>query len=216
LTGTLTVDGAATRYQTTRAGQTGRYTFSGTAGQGMTMRATAGPTYPYGINVDVYRPDGGYSLANARLYGNYDSKLDLGLLPVTGTYTVVVIPTMVDVGTVDVRVVSEATGTLVVNAAATSVSLGAAQNGRYTFSANVNDVITLVITSFSTNPTNGYSTLQIFNLNGGWFFSDSVGYAGSTGGTYQLQPIPATGVYALRIMPNITSATASMSVRLTR
>ncbi len=38
LTGALTVDGAATVFQTTRVGQTGRYTFSGTAGQGLTLQ----------------------------------------------------------------------------------------------------------------------------------------------------------------------------------
>ncbi len=121
LTGALTVDGAATVFQTTRVGQTGRYTFSGTAGQGLTLQATAGATFPNGAWLYVYRPDGS-QLTSTFLNSNVDIKLDLRLLPVTGTYTVAVQPQATDTGTVSLRLVSEATGTLTVDGAASSLS----------------------------------------------------------------------------------------------
>ncbi len=57
----------------------------------MTLQATAGATFPDGAWVYVYRPEGS-QLTSTFLTSNVDTKLDLRLLPVTGTYTVAVQP----------------------------------------------------------------------------------------------------------------------------
>jgi YD repeat-containing protein len=208
LTGTVTLDAAATRYQTTRAGQSGRYTFTGTAGQGVTMQATTGGYWP--IYLTIYAPDGS-SFTFRSLYAGIDAKLDLAPLPMSGTYLVALAPIHLDTGTVDLRLVSEATGTFVINAAAAPITLGAAQNGRYTFSANANDLVTLAISSFATTPSGGSVDLQILAPNGATIWSTTI----SGSGSWALPQFTATGTYTLRVMPQGTRA-ASMSVQFTR
>ncbi|MGC3996465.1 MAG: hypothetical protein QM767_02600 [Anaeromyxobacter sp.] len=59
LTGTLATTGAVTRFETSRPGQAGRYTFSGTAGQRFTLRATLASGFTnYGATLVVYQPSG--------------------------------------------------------------------------------------------------------------------------------------------------------------
>src|SRR5229473_5262344 len=210
LTGALTVDGAATLFQTTRVGQTGRYTFSGTAGQGLTLQATAGATFPDGAWLYVYRPEGS-PLTSTFLSSNVDTKLDLGLLPVTGTYTVAVQPQGTSTGTVSLRLVSEATGTLAIGGPASSITLGTAQNGRYTFAGTVNDLLNLNIQALATNPAGGSVALTLNRPEGFalWFGSASAATV------LALPALPVTGTYTLRIVPPGTSG-ANLTVLLSR
>ena len=90
-------------FQTT--GQPGRFTFTGTAGQGWSMQATAGSTFTSNIALSVYRPNGNL-FTSTTLSGNSDVKVSLGLLPETGTYAVVIAPNGVDSGTVSMRLVA--------------------------------------------------------------------------------------------------------------
>jgi YD repeat-containing protein len=210
LTGTLTVDGATTSFQTARVGQTGRYTFSGTAGQGLTMQVTAGATFPDGAQISIYRPDGP-QLPGTTLYSNRDTKLDLSPLPVTGTYTVVVRPYATDTGTVSLRLVSEATGTLTVDGAASSSSLGPAQDGRYTFAGNANDVIGFGITALTVNPAGYAVTFQVLGPDGVSIWS----FGGYGPDSAQLPALPVTGTYTLRALPNNTSS-ATFTLLLSR
>jgi YD repeat-containing protein len=212
LTGALALDGPATTFQTTRAGQTGRYTFSGTAGQSLTMQATAGASFPSGVQVTVYRPDS-YQLATTTLSTNGDTaKLDLAPLPATGTYTVVVQPSGTDTGTVSLRLVSEATGTLAVDGAASSLSLGTAQNGRYTLSAvNVNDLVGVGVTALGLTPAGGFLQFILVRPDGTNHWVNSV-----TGPTsLQVPALPIAGTYALRVIPSGTAA-ATFTVLLSR
>jgi YD repeat-containing protein len=205
LTGTLTLDGPATHYQTSRVGQWGQYTFTGTAGQNLTMQATAGPTYPHGIVLRIFLPDGSF-MTYTNLYSNYDIKLDLSPLPATGTYRVELQPYGVDTGAVDLRLVSEATGTLIINGAATTITLGTAQNGRYTFSANANDLVTLTVASF----VGGNVMLRVSNPSGTEIWVNAASNA-----SWQLPQLTAAGTYTLRVVPSSTAG-ASMTAGLTR
>jgi hypothetical protein len=211
LTGTLTLDGAATTFQTTRPGQTGRYTFSGTAGQGLSLQATVGATFPNGVQIFVYRPDGS-QLAYAFQYSNDDVKLDLGLLPVTGTYTVAVQPQETSTGTVSLRLVGEATGILTVDGAASSLSLGTAQNGRYTFVGNANDLIGLGVSALGTTPAGGTVTFEVVRPDGVSLWS--INYvSGPT--SMQLPALPLAGTYTVRAIPSQTKG-ATFTLFLSR
>jgi hypothetical protein len=204
------LDGTATTFQTTRAGQTGRYTFSGTAGQGLTLQATAGATFPNGIWLNVYRPNGS-QLTSTFLNSNDNVKLDLAPLPVSGTYTVVVQPQGTNTGTVSLRLVSEATGTLTVDAPATSLSLGTAQNGRYTFDGNASDLIGLGVTALGTTPAGGAVRFEVVRPDGFSLWSASI--SGPT--SAQLPALPLAGPYTLRAVPSETKA-ATFTLLLSR
>jgi hypothetical protein len=86
VTGTLVANAAASTFATTRIGQDARYSFSGTAGQNVSV-ATSGSTFASAGYVTVYKPDG-TSLSS----GSFGGTLTLTNLPVSGTYTVSVDP----------------------------------------------------------------------------------------------------------------------------
>ncbi len=203
-TGILAADGSVTQFQTT--GQEGRYTFDGTAGQGWTMQATAGATFTGPVSVTIYKPDSN-TLKSASLNANSDVKIDLGIVAASGTYTVVVVPNGVDTGTVNLRLVSEATDILTVGDAAKTVTLGTAQNGRYTFTGSAGDYLGVAVTSFATSPTGGTADFYLYKPDGSslWtaFSVSSVPKA------WQLPQLPSSGVYTLRVVPSGTPGFAS-------
>jgi hypothetical protein len=207
LTGTIATDGTTTRFETTRPAQTGRYTFAGTAGSGWTLQATPSATltgYVY-----VYQPSGA-TIASASLPANTSVKLDLGLLPATGTYTVAINLSGLAIGSVDMRLVAEAVGTLTIGAATTTLTLGTAQNGRYTFGGASGDLLSLAITSLSTVPSGTSVTFTILKPDG----STLSWNAASVPTTWQLPTLAATGTYALRVLPGGTaSATIGVEIR---
>jgi hypothetical protein len=208
LTGTLSTSGTVTRFQSARPGQTGSYTFAGTAGQGWTLRATAGPTFAG--TVYVYQPSGA-TLAWGTLGASGDSKLDLGLLPATGTHRVVVTPSGLATGYVDLKLVREATGTLTIGAAPKALSLGAGQNGRYTFTGASGDLLSLAVTSLSTVPAGRTAVFTVLRPDGQTLSWNSA----SAPATWPLSTLPAAGTYTLRAIPDNT-ASASFAIQLGR
>ncbi len=206
--GTLSPDGAATTYETTRAGQAGRYTFSGTSGQQLTMQATAG-TYSGTIGVTVYHPNGVTIIRSAQLSSAANTKMDLGSLPVSGVYTVAVVPQGLTVGQVTLRLQSKATDTLVVGDPAKTLVLGAAQNGWYTFSGNSGAYLGLALTALSTTPVESVN-LYVYKPDGTMLWFD---YASSPR-SYQLPRLPVTGTYSLAVSPTGTTTSATLTVLL--
>jgi hypothetical protein len=91
-TGTLTIDGAAMNVNLSRAGQDGRYTFSGTSGQNLRLAASGLSTSPSGQSVyfKVLKPDG--TNFSAITSAGPTMSLDIATLPTTGTYQVVIDP----------------------------------------------------------------------------------------------------------------------------
>ncbi len=96
ITGTLTLNGAATTFATTRVGQDGRYTFTGTAGQNLTL-LWSGSTIA-GAYLNVNKPDG--TLFRNGVIGSGSGTLSLVNLPVTGAYTIIIDPQSTVTGSV--------------------------------------------------------------------------------------------------------------------
>ncbi len=205
----LPTDGSAVQFQTT--GQPGRFTFTGTAGQGWTMHATAGSTFTSSIGLSAYRPNGA-RYTGTTLSRDSDVKLDLGLLPETGTYTVIIEPNGVDTGTVTLLLVAEATGTLTVGGAASNILLGTAQNGRFTFMGNSGDYLGLAVSSLVTNPSGGSASLEIYGPDGRYLVST---YSSSSAPeSWQLPQVASSDTYTLRVIPEGTLG-ATLAVNLT-
>ena len=90
--GTFVVGNAAQTVSISRAGQTARYTFSGTSGQ--TLKVTYSSVSIAGgasLPVTVLNPSGG-TLTTASVANGGNSSFNLATLPTTGTYTVVFDP----------------------------------------------------------------------------------------------------------------------------
>ena len=89
VSGTLIANAAVTPVSTTRSGQNARYTFSGTAGQNVSLLWTNSTFAGYWSYIRVYQPDG-KELTNTYFAdtasGRGSGTLDMYGLPVTGTY----------------------------------------------------------------------------------------------------------------------------------
>lgn len=92
--GTLTIGGGSTTIAVSRAGQTARYTFSGNSGQLLRLNWT-GTTVGSGatVAVSILKPDGS-SLSTGSFVNGATGGFDIASLPTTGTYTVVLDPSL--------------------------------------------------------------------------------------------------------------------------
>jgi|CXWL01.1.fsa_nt_gi YD repeat-containing protein len=101
VTGGLTVNAAATPVTIARAGQNGRYTFAGTSGQLITVRMT-GNTFPGLTTIRLLRQNGTFLTYNWSAASSFN--LAQVTLPATETYTVVVDPSAVATGALNLQV----------------------------------------------------------------------------------------------------------------
>jgi large repetitive protein len=113
--GNLKVDAAtATTVNIAREGQNGRYTFSATAGQNISIvltnnalddgdSLTSNNTYLY-----LYKPSNPDSWLTYTYFstGTISKTLDVTALPETGSYTIFITPDKLDKGTIDLRVIT--------------------------------------------------------------------------------------------------------------
>ncbi|HEX5684777.1 MAG TPA: hypothetical protein VFY73_12190 [Ideonella sp.] len=141
LSGELAVDAAQPTTITLAAGQNARYTFNGVAGKSLQLlwtnntlddgnTGTNNYTYVY-----VYRPDGS-QMAYAYQYTSSRPAevLSLPVLPVSGTYTVMVVPDNLDEGQVKLHLKSANSGaSLPTDGTATAVSVADQAMGYYRF-----------------------------------------------------------------------------------
>lgn len=203
--GTLNLDGTATTATIATVGQNARYTFSGTAGQWMSLGMTA--VTLTSTTVSLYKPDGTYLAAMS--VGATGGSLDLSsALPTTGTYTLTVNPVAAYTGNMTLTLSSEVTGSVTINAAATPITIGrAGQNARYTFSGTAGQATTIRITG----NTLGQVNLNLYRPDGSWL----TGGGGSTASwNLSAGTLPTTGTYTITLNPS-TTATGSLNLQVT-
>ena len=139
VTGSLTF-GSPTSVTTTAPGQNAALTFTGAAGQRVSLKlsgVTMGTSTCCSSKVGILKPDGS-SLVLGTLFGTSGGFVDTKVLPVNGTYTVVMDPQGMDVGSATATlydVPPDVTGSLTVGGPSVTVSLGTpGQNATLTFS----------------------------------------------------------------------------------
>jgi YD repeat-containing protein len=211
LSGTITV-GTPLTVTTTTAGQNARYTFSGTAGQQMSMNLS-GNTYT-GCNavvVSILQPNGS-SVGSAGACTNGTGFMDSIKLPVTGTYTVLVNPQGTTTGSVTVllNTFTDITGTISLGTPLTATTTVAGQNALYTFSGTAGQQMSMNLTGNSYTGCNAV-VVSILKSDG-----TSVGSAGAcTNGTGFMDSItlPVTDTYTALVNPQGTT-TGSVTVLL--
>ncbi len=192
VSGTIAIDGSAVAFTTTRPGQIGTYTVSGTAGQYLSLGLTNSTLLL--ATVSLLKPDG-FTLSSMTI-GTSGGSLDPPVLPATGTYTIKVDPYYAYTGSVTLTLSSEVSGTLNINDAATPITISrAGQNARYTFSGTASQQVTVKITG----NTLGLVYVYLYNPTGG-----VVTGTGNSAASFNLSTVtlPSTGTYTVTINPS--------------
>jgi hypothetical protein len=212
ITGTITV-GTPLTATTTTAGQNASFTFSGTAGQQMSMNLT-GNTY-VGCNavvVSILKSDG-TSVGSAGACTNSTGFMDSITLPVTGTYTVLVNPQGATTGSVTVLLnnFADVTGTIASGTPLTATTTVAGQNARYTFSGTSAQHVSASLTG---NTYSGCNAVVVSILKPDGSTLSSTGLCTGGSGSIASVVLPSTGTYTVLVNPQGTT-TGSVTVALT-
>jgi YD repeat-containing protein len=211
VTGVLTANVAATTFATTRAGQTGRYTFSATAGDNYSLAwtgATINGTWSY---LYLYAPDGSQVAAPYFGVNSPMGEIQLNNLSQTGTYTVLVAPYAGGTGQVALQLLSPATGALAVDGAALAINQVAGANGRYTFNGTVGQRLGLGVSGVSITPAGGSVNWSVFAPNG----TTLVNCGGfNAGNTCVLPQLNASGTYTVVLVPSTATTVVQGTLTL--
>lgn len=209
LAGTIAV-GEGVRFESARPGQIGRYTFTASALECLSLTAAAGAGNTGSVSISVYRPSGAVQ-ASGSIAPQGVSRLDLSVLPETGVYTVELVPSGVGTGSIDLSLVNQFTDTLVVGAPAKAITLSAGQNGRFSFTAAAGDLVSLVYSSMASTPPGAGVTFVSYRPNGSQHGSSTATQSGS----WALPPLTVAGTYTISVRP-AGSASLATDLRLTR
>jgi hypothetical protein len=211
VSGTITPGGSAVTVTTTVAGQNGQLSFSGSANQRVSLQVSGvnmiGGTYNW-VNVSIKRPDGS-TLVSSTLGGN--EFFDTQVLPVAGTYTILVDPFDTSTGNITLTlydVPADATSTATVGGSAVTVTTTVpGQNATVTFSGSAAQQITVTFT----NNSMGTVTAKLLEPDGSQLTSTI-----SSGSSFTLgaaQTLPTTGTYTVSIDAS-GAATGSLTVAI--
>ncbi|OQW62894.1 MAG: hypothetical protein BVN28_04885 [Nitrospira sp. ST-bin4] len=203
-TGRITVNGATVAASITTANKNGLMVFDGIAGQRINIGFNSVTVTQFAAR--VYRPDGA-SLTTATTFSTAGGSIDVGLLPTTGTYTIVLDPVSTYTGNVTVTVSTELTGNITPGGAAVPISISRiGQNARYLFTGSAGGTVSLQLSSVTI--TTG--SVSIIKPDGTNLVAPTS--FGTGGGVLDSQVLPASGTYAILVDP---SSTYTGSVTLT-
>ena len=189
--GAIVAGGGSVPVSIARAGQRARLSFSGTAGQRLSL-GIAGPTVT--TTYTVSNPDG-TTLASSSF--GQASSLDLPPLPITGTYGILIDPEYGKTGSMTLTLSEEVTGTLTVDGAAVPLTISrAGQRARLTFAGVAGQRLSLLMQDPSA-PSGATTTVvrPDGTIHGTQFF-------GSGTSTLDLAALTVTGTYTVLIDPS--------------
>jgi YD repeat-containing protein len=206
---TIVAGGSAVTVTTTTPGQNARLTFSGSAGQRVSLNITSVTIYE--SYVSILKPDG-TTLVSPIYMTSSGRFIDTTSLPTTGTYTILVDPYAANTGSATLRlynVPNDVTATMTIGGAAVSVTTTVpGQNARVTFSGTATQRINLTVS----NVTITESYISILKPDGSTLVSPT--YFGIGGGTIGPTTLPVTGTYTVFVDP-YAAYTGSMTLRVT-
>ena len=195
LTGTITPGGAAVPITIARVGQNARYTFSGTAGQTVSLGMTA-VTMTSGY-ASIIKPDG-TNLVAPTYVDTSGGVLDSQVLPTTGTYAILIDPasTYTGKGTLTLYNQPDVAGTITINGATVTPTLTVpGQRARYTLSGTAGQYVSLGFTSVTLPSV----TVSLVKPDGApW----AVTTVGTSGGSQDPMALPVAGTYTVLVDPD--------------
>jgi YD repeat-containing protein len=199
VTGTITA-GTALTATTTAPGQNALYTFSGTAGQQVSI-TLSGSTY-VGCNavvVSILKPDG-TTLGSQGICNGTSGFLDSQTLPSAGTYTVLVNPQGTTTGSITLllNTFADVTGSITTGTALTTTTTTAGQNALYTFSGTAGQQFSITLSS---STYTGCNAVVVSILKPDGTTLGSAGICNGSTGFLDSQTLPTTGTYTVKVDP---------------
>ena len=201
----ISINGAAPTLNLNRAGQNGWLTFSGTAGQrisvGMSdVTITGDPSGGRGL-VSIYAPDGS-TLLTPFQFGTVGDGTPSKVLPVGGTYSIYIDPYWANTGNVTITLSEDLSPPTSINGAAPTLNLSRpGQNGWLTFSGTAGQRISVGMSgvTITGDPSGGRGLVSILKPDGSALLNPfQFGIAGD--GTPS-KVLPVSGTYAIYIDP---------------
>ncbi|MFC4532025.1 RHS repeat-associated core domain-containing protein [Sphaerisporangium dianthi] len=208
--GVLSPTGAGSTVGITRAGQAAVFTFAGTTGAAVSLGLTSN-TLNKSAYVNVWAPDGRLVTRDFYLSAGSADGVDIGKLPATGTYRVVVAPNSAGTGSITVTLSSPVSGgTLSPTGAGTVAAISRpGQDAVFTFDGVADGAVSLGLTS---NTLNKSAYVNVWAPDGTLVARDFYLSAGSADGV-DIGKLPATGTYRVVVAPN-SAGTGSITVTL--
>jgi len=212
----LAIDGAMPNATIGIAGGSARFTFAGTTGQNLGLGVSSLALNPRSdATVYVYRPDGAQFTAYTCAAATGGCNGNLGMLPSTGTYGIVVRSMVGATGGFNVALSSDLGGALAVGGPALPVILDRpGRNASLTVLGTPGQTVRLNWSAVAIVGAEGKSTVY-FNTPTGATFATAVLAHGVSGG-YDLPPLPSAGNYTVFIDPPagaMLSATFALGAR---
>jgi hypothetical protein len=214
--GSIAPGGAPVSVSTAASGQNAALTFAGIAGQRVSLKlsgVTIGGSTCCSAKVWILKPDGS-SLVAGTLFGTSGGFVDTKMLPASGTYTLVLDPQGMEVGSATATlydVSPDVTGSLTVGGPGANVSLGTpGQNALLTFSGAAGQRVSVRASAV----TIGTSTCCSFVLSIKRADGVTVATAtlGTNGGTVSAT-LSVAGTYSVLVDPQ-SASTGSVLVGL--
>ena len=158
-TATMTVGGPPLSLTIPAAGQIGKVTFQGTAGERVSLNVSNTKVGPFGLYVEITAPDGsfvGFTFADPPVfydddYFDFYNFVDTMVLPATGTYTITIYPDFDTSGSMDLRLYTvppDITGTITPGGPPVTVTTTApGQDARLTFNGAAGQRVSLKVNS---------------------------------------------------------------------
>jgi hypothetical protein len=198
-------------------GQNATETFSGTAGQKVSLNltgVTVGTNPISGTNVTILKPDA-TALVAATPVGTSGKFIEPVTLPTTGTYTIAVDPQGANTGGITLNLANfagDTTGAITANGAGVVFTAAAAgQNGTLTFTGSVNQRVSLGVSSDNIGTFAAGAKVSLKSPTGTSVVAPTeVG----TNGTF-IEPVTLTaaGTYTIKVDPDGAN-TGSLTVNL--
>jgi YD repeat-containing protein len=201
--GTLVIDGPA-KVVNLSAAQNGYYTFVGEAGQYLGLGYTNLAMNPGGsMSYKVFKPDGSQLFSDTWTNNNSNN---LPMLPVTGTYTLVIDPPSVSTASLNVWLSRDIAGQLELGQTMTVSSSRVGQNFRPTFNGVAGERYWLAFNG----STLSFANVNVVKPDGVVLTSFSINTSATA---IEIPALPTTGTYTIFIDPSST-VTGKVDVQL--
>ena len=198
VTGTIVPGGSSVTITTTTPGQNANLTFSGTAGQRISLKLTNSTfTGCFAVNDIIKKPDA-TTLTSTGLCSSAGF-VDTATLPTTGTYTIFIDPQGTTTGSQTLLLIdvpSDITGSITPGGSSVTLTTTVAgQNAQATFSGTANQRVSLKVTGVSY--TGGYYNWVSVSIKkpDGTTLTSSL--FDNSGGFIDVQTLPVTGTYTI-------------------
>lgn len=204
VTGAIMIGGPAVTVATTAPGQNASLSFSGTAGQRISMNITAVSSSLICPTFSIVKPDGTYLMAPTSTCST-SMYYDTVTLPLTGNYTIVVNPPGMSTGSATFALYAvppNSSGAITIGGPAVILGNTApGQNVNLTFSGTAGQRISMNATSFSS--TLACPAFAILKPDGTSLVASSYNCASSF--FIEVTTLPVSGTYTIVMDPNGTS-----------